>query len=83
MGGRSDKLARWRQPCETAAAGEACDDRGESGLAKASNGTGERGAGRAERAVREEGAEGSVRLNGRPLHSITVKAVHDEILAQF
>jgi hypothetical protein len=33
--GERDELARWRRPCEMAAAGEACDGRGESARAGA------------------------------------------------
>ena len=74
MGGWRDELARWRRPYETAAAGEARDGRGESAQARASNGAGGRGAG-----VRS-GPSG--RTDARFV-ALSLKTVHDEILAQY
>jgi hypothetical protein len=71
--GERDELARWRRPCEMAAAGEACDGRGESARAGASNDVGERGAG---------GWSGPSIRTYACFVALPLKTVHDEILAQ-
>ena len=88
MGRRHNKLAWWRRPYEKAAAGEARDGWGESTRDGASNGVGGRGtrserprrAGRGARGASGAGraewaghTERSIQMDGRPLHSITVK----------